>query len=300
MKVLITGGAGFIGSAVANYFVQNSEVHILDAYNYAADDSRLVDSVVRHIGDITERIMLKEQFDWIIHMAAETHVDNSIIDPVLFAKTNVIGTVNMLEFARSQKDLKGFLYFNTDEVFGPAPGGVLYKEDDRFDPGNPYSAGKAGGSMFVKAYANTYKLPVIETFTMNAYGPGQHIEKFIPMTIDNVRNGRKVIIHSDPTREISGSRFYIHTQDIAEAVYFIINQGVIGKRYNIVGKYETSNLDVAKAIAELLDKPLKYEMMDFHSSRPGHDLRYALDGGKLAMLGWEPKIGIMEGIKGLL
>jgi dTDP-glucose 4,6-dehydratase len=301
MKVLITGGAGFIGSAVANHLHHlGHEVKILDCLTYAADMGRLNWDAPLHKLDITEPIKIDEEYDYILHLAAETHVDNSITDPLRFVKTNVLGTANMLEFARSQKNLKMFLYFSTDEVFGPAPAGTDYKEWDRYNSGNPYSAAKAGGEELVLAYGNTYKLPVTITHTMNAYGPSQHIEKFIPGTIDKVKKGEEVIIHSDPTKTISGSRYYIHTQDIAEAVGFVMEHGQAQEKYNIVGEREVSNLQVAQTVAELLGKELNYKMVDFHSSRPGHDLRYALDGNKLKAMGWTPKITFIEGIRSLL
>lgn len=301
MKILITGGAGFIGHALVKYFAKDHEVHILDNLSYASDMNRLdgVDYTFWE-RDITEPVVVDEQFDYILHLAAETHVDNSIDDPLLFVKTNVLGTAHMLEFARTQKNLKGFLYFSTDEVFGPAPEGESYKEWDRYNSGNPYSAAKAGGEELALAYGNTYKLPIIITHTMNAFGPSQHIEKFIPGTIDKIKKGEKVIIHSSPDKKTSGSRFYIHIEDIAEGVEFVMNNGELQEKYNIVGQQETTNLEVAQIIAELLDKPLNYEMVDFHSSRPGHDLRYGLDGSKLEDMGWKPKQSFREGVAKIL
>lgn len=300
MKILVTGGAGFIGSTVSNHFTNlGHEVHVLDALTYASDVSRLKGQKVL-VQDIRNKLVIDEQYDVILHLAAETHVDNSIDNPLLFIETNVLGTANVLEFARTQKNLKLFLYFSTDEVFGPAPSGVDYKEWDRYNSGNPYSASKAGAEELVLAYGNTYKLPVIVTHTMNAFGQGQHIEKFIPMTIDKVKKGETVIIHANPEKNVSGSRFYIHIQDIAEALEFIVEHGQLQDKYNIVGRREISNLEVAGIIAATLDKPLKYEMVDFHSSRPGHDLRYSLDGSKLAELGWEPKITFEEAIEWLI
>ena len=301
MKILVTGGAGFIGHAIVKRFAKDHTVHILDNLSYAADLSRLAGLKYKFWKmDITEPIMLEEQYDWIIHLAAETHVDNSIDDPLLFVKTNVLGTAHILEFARTQNNLKGFLYFSTDEVFGPAPIGVNYKEWDRYNSGNPYSAAKAGGEELVLAYGNTYGLPVMITHTMNAFGPTQHIEKFIPSTIQKIKNEETVIIHSAPDKKTSGSRFYIHIDDIAEAVEFVMENGETQEKYNIVGKDETSNLEVARTIAKELDKPLLYEMVDFHSSRPGHDLRYALDGSKLEQMGWAPSKTFSERIKDLL
>lgn len=298
MKLLVTGGAGFIGAAVANHLhTLGHEVHVLDKLTYAADPSRLHKDIPIHKIDITEPITLNEQYDYILHLAAETHVDNSIDDPLLFVKTNVLGTAHMLEYARTQENLKMFLYFSTDEVFGPAPGNTTYKEWDRYNSGNPYSAAKAGGEELALAYGNTYKLPVVITHTMNAFGEGQNIEKFIPMTIKNIQEGKTVIIHASPDKKTSGSRFYIHVDDIAKAVEFVLENGKLQDKYNIVGEREVTNLEVAETIAKLLNKPLKYEMVDFHSSRPGHDLRYGLDGSKLADMGWKPSMSFHESIK---
>lgn len=301
MKILITGGAGFIGHALVKHLAKNHEVHVLDVLTYAADLTRL-DGVHYYFWkqDITHPVKIAEQFDVILHLAAESHVDNSIEYPLHTIKTNVIGTANMLEFARTQKNLKLFLYFSTDEVFGPAPNGVKYKEWDRYNSGNPYSASKAAGEEIALAYGNTYKLPVIITHTMNAFGPTQHVEKFIPGTIEKVKNGGTVIIHSSPDKQVAGSRHYIHIDDIAEAVEFVMTHGELQEKYNIVGKEETSNLEAAQIIAQKLGKPLKYKMVDFHSSRPGHDLRYALDGSKLAKMGWEPKLSFTEGIDAII
>ena len=301
MRVLITGSTGFIGAAVANHFSKlGYEVDALDSLTYASDPNRLDSPKNIYTYDITHPIRLKQQYDYILHLAAETHVDNSIIDPGRFVQTNVVGTFNMLEFARTQHHLKKFLYFSTDEVFGPAPEGVNYKEWDRYNSGNPYAATKAGAEELTLAYGNTYDLPVVITHTMNAFGPTQNAEKFIPSTIHKVKTGRTVIIHSDKTATLSGSRFYIHTSDIAKAVQFVIENGEIKDKYNIVGKEETTNLDVALLIAELLGEDLDYEMVDFHSARPGHDLRYALDGTKLKEMGWEPSLTLREGLEALL
>lgn len=303
MKILVSGGLGFIGSAVVNHFqAQGHTVHMLDNYTYAADPTRLDNPQPQMVYkfDITQPIisrLLPNDYDYILHLAAETHVDNSIEDPLRFVRTNVLGTANMLEFARQCENLKGFLYFSTDEVFGPAPGSVLYKEWDRYNSGNPYSAAKAGGEELTLAYGNTYKLPIIITHTMNAFGPSQHIEKFIPKTINDILSGNKVIIHADQTKTIPGSRFYIHTKNIASAVDFVLQNGKTQDKYNIVGEREVTNLEVAELIAKHLDKTLNYELVDFHSSRPGHDLRYGLDGAKLAAMGWKPEDKFEEGLR---
>ena len=226
-----------------------------------------------------------------------------------FVLDNVVGTANILEYARTVNEtnkLERFIYFSTDEVFGPAPLGVDYKENDRYNSTNPYSASKAGGEELAVAYENTYRLPVYITHTMNVFGERQHPEKFIPMCIKKIRDGESVTIHSDKTKKIPGSRHYIHAEDVAEAIYFILNNnlelevdygGAKCPKFNIVGSEELNNLELAQIIAKCQDKKLKYEMVDFHSSRPGHDLRYSLSGEKMKKLGWEPSIKLTDRIK---
>ena len=188
------------------------------------------------------------------------------------------------------------LYFSTDEVFGPAPEGVAYKEWDRYNSGNPYSATKAGAEELCLAYANTYGLDLMITHTMNVFGERQHPEKFIPMVIRKVRDGECVTIHSNSDRTKAGSRHYIHARDVVDAVLTLFEQGgEKGEKYNIVGERELDNLELAQEIAKIVGKELHYNMVDFHSARPGHDLRYALDGTKMREeFGWEPKLKVTE------
>jgi dTDP-glucose 4,6-dehydratase len=275
------------------------EIIGLDKLTYAANgfnrmrDAGCLDNsrLKIHSGDFVVPMscgLIKEigPVDYIIHLGAETHVDNSIQDPEPFVFANVIGTMRMLDFARAQKNLKLFLYFSTDEVFGPAPKGTEYKEWDRYNSTNPYSASKAGGEELCLAYSNTYKIPLAITHTMNAFGERQHPEKFIPSVIRKVLYGEKVIIHSDPTKTKAGSRFYIHCRNIAGAITFLLDKAAPREKYNIVGEREVDNLDMARYIAKVLGKQLNFEMVDFHSSRPGHDLRYALDGSRMKEMGW--------------
>ena len=177
--------------------------------------------------------------------------------------------------------------FSTDEVFGPAPEGVKYKEWDRYNSTNPYSASKAGAEEMCLAFANTYKLPLVQTHCMNVFGERQHPEKFIPLCIQRVLSGEKITIHASPQGE-PGKRHYIHARNTSAAVLYLM-QGKWEQRekYNIVGEKEVDNLQLAQLIAEYVGKPLNYELLDFHSSRPGHDLRYALDGDKMQSIGWE-------------
>ena len=199
---------------------------------------------------------------------------------------NVVGTCNILNYARNLDCLDNLVYFSTDEVFGPAGEDVAHHEWHNYNSGNPYSASKAGGEELCLAFYNTYKLPIMISHCMNIFGERQHPEKFIPLCISNICQGKKVIIHSNKTLTKAGSRFYIHAKNVCSAVCFILDNGSHGDKYNIVGEKELDNLELAQTIADILGKKLNYELVDFHSSRPGHDLRYALDGTKLKKMGW--------------
>jgi dTDP-glucose 4,6-dehydratase len=223
-----------------------------------------------------------------------------------FVMDNVVATCNILNYARTIDNLERFVYFSTDEVFGPAPEGVFYKEYDRYNSTNPYSAAKAGGEELAVAFENTYKLPIYVTHTMNVFGERQHPEKYIPMCIRKVQRGESITVHSDASRTIPGSRHYIHAADVADAMMFLLDLkdfvmppefgGAKCPKFNIVGKQEINNLQLAQIIADSQGKPLNYEMVDFHSSRPGHDLRYSLSGDFMRSLGWEPRIDLTDRI----
>ena len=318
-KILITGGAGFIAHHVVEYLLNNTDANIvtLDRLDYSGNLNRL-NEVIMSVPEI-ERKRVKTVFhdlkadlnpqiissigkiDLILHLAAGSHVDRSIDYPMEFILDNVVGTANILEFARKCDNLERFVYFSTDEVFGPAPKGVKYKENDRYNSTNPYSASKAGGEELTVAYENTYRLPCYISHTMNVFGERQHPEKYIPLCIKKIRDQETVTIHSDPTKTQAGSRHYIHASDVADAIWFIVNYnhnqlrtddfgGAKCHKFNIVGATELDNLSLAQFIAKCQNKTLQYEMVDFHSQRPGHDLRYALDGNKLKNMGWEPKL----------
>ena len=312
MRVIVTGGCGFIGHHVVEHILRktNWEIIVLDKLNYASFGyERLKDNgayesprVKIFCYDITQEISvgLKKEIgpvDYIIHMAAETHVDNSISDPVPFIQNNINSTLSMLEYARSLPELKSFIYFSTDEVFGPALGDTLYKEWDRHNPTNPYSASKSAAEGICLSYENTYKVPLLIVNVMNAFGERQHVEKFIPMTIKKLLNDEEIIIHSYPDKKTSGTRFYIHGRNIAAAVLFLLKNGKNGEKYNITGEKEVSNLEMAQIIADTVGKPLKYKMTDCHSIRPGHDLRYGLDGSKMFEMGWKIPVPFDESIK---
>ena len=330
--VLITGGAGFIAHHVIDKMLNETDWKIvcLDRLDISGNLNRLHDMLQDHDPkDVARRLRivfhdLKAELnsqivqdigpvDIVLHLAAGSHVDRSITYPMEFVQDNVIGTVNMLDYTRKNlPNVERFVYFSTDEIFGVAPPGVSYKEYDRYNSTNPYSASKAAAEEFCVAYENTYKMPIIVTHTMNVFGERQHPEKFIPGTIQKVRDGENVIIHANPEKTEAGTRMYIHAKDVAEGLMFILNTlpqdykhtGDYGwahcPKFNLVGTEEIDNLTLAQMIAKGVGKELYYEMIDFHGSRPGHDLRYALDGGLLKQLGWEPKIKLSERIEGMV
>lgn len=319
MRVLITGGAGFIAHHLVLEILKRTDWQIvtLDRLDYSGNLNRLQDALKDLPTEVKRRVKIVfhdlkaalnpqiaqeiGQVDYLFHLAAGSHVDRSIEFPLSFVMDNVVGTCNILDFARTQAQLRYFFYFSTDEVFGPAPNDIRYQENDRYNSTNPYSATKAGGEELAVAYHNTYGVPVVITHTMNVFGQRQHPEKFIPKSIKKISEGQCVTIHSDKTCTIPGSRFYIHAQDVADALLFLVQTdwpisadygGAKCPKFNIVGSQELNNLQLAQIIADAQGKPLNYELVDFHSSRPGHDLRYALSGDKMKALGWEPKFDV--------
>jgi len=320
MKILITGLCGFIGAHIVEHILKETDWDIvgIDKLTYASNGFERIKDIEAYddkrfklfTADFTKPIdeCLAEEIgeiDYILHMGAETHVDTSITEPGRFVQANILGAYEMLEYARKLKGLKKFIYFSTDEVYGPAPQGYEYKEGDRYNPGNPYAATKAGAECLCEAYANTYKLPIVITNTMNVFGERQHPEKFIPLVINKVLAGEKVSIHANKEKTKAGSRFWIHGRNVASAILFIINNttetldthDATKGKFNIVGDKEVDNLEMAQFISMVLGKELKYEMVDFHSSRPGHDLRYGLNGDKMKNLGWKPKRAFEESLK---
>ena len=254
--VLITGGCGFIGHHIVEHILRKTSwnIIVLDKLTYASmglerlrsfsalDNPRVRIFTVDVTSPISEGLT-KELGDVnvIVHMAAESHVDNSITNPREFFHNNINGTVEMLEYAKTLKNLEMFFYFSTDEVYGSAPDNVAYGEWDRHKPTNPYSASKSAAEQICVAYENTYGIPLMSINVMNAFGQRQHVEKFIPKTIKKVIEGNLVHIHSYPDKKRAGSRFYIHARNIADAVLFLLNRGEVGEKYNVVGEQEVDN-----------------------------------------------------------
>lgn len=316
-RILITGAAGFIGHHLVEYVLQKTdhEIILLDRLDFAGNLGRLqaLDSFEQHrrrltwvwhdlkapIHDHAARAI--GDVEHIIHLAASSHVDRSIEDPLSFVMDNVVGTTNLLNFARTLPRLKTFVNFSTDEVFGPAAPDRVHQEDEPHRPSNPYAASKSGQEAIGYSFFVTYGLPVVTTHTMNNFGERQHPEKLVPKTIRHVMNELPMPIFSelDASGQMRavGSRYWIHCWNTASAVLFLLEKGVAGESYNIIGFDELTNLDMAERVAKILKKTLIPEFVDFHRARPGHDRRYALDGTKLARLGWTPEISFDESLE---
>lgn len=363
-KILVTGAAGFVGSHLVEHLLKNTdwEIVTLDRFDAAGNPNRLSDmlentqdidrSRVRFVywdlkAELNDQVkkQLNGPFDYIAHLAAGSHVDRSIEDPLSFFMDNCIGTVNLLNYARPTKNEHGhwragglkaythgargndlipyeipkvqgkFLYFSTDEVFGPAPfemkGG--YKEWDRHNPNNPYAAAKSAAEMAVISFANTYQLPCVITNCMNIFGERQATEKFVPLIIKKTLDGGKLFIHANKDKTRPGMRHYLHARNICAAVLWVLENGNVldgsakNGRYNVVGEQEVDNLELAHIVEEMVnawqsmngieETHLETELVDFHSSRPGHDLRYALDGVHLKESGFEYPVDFLSGLR---
>lgn len=318
-RVLLTGASGFFGHHLLRHILMNTdwEVVCICSWKHKGLPERVKQAIdgqdANRVTVITHDLEapLPERtraslwnIDYILNIASNSHVNRSIDDPVPFVEGNVSLVVNMLELARQLKP-ELFLQFSTDEVYGPAPLGIDFPEWSTIVPSNPYSASKAAQEAIAISYWRTYDVPVIITNTMNLTGQAQDSEKYPAMLIRKIFNNESVTIHGKEGD--IGSRYYIHARNAADAVLFIINKlGVkhyeedkvlLPDRYNIVGETELNNLELAEMVARLMDKELKYEFIDFHHGRPGHDRRYALSGQKLKELGWQPPEGFEGSLK---
>ncbi|WPP48590.1 dTDP-glucose 4,6-dehydratase [Catalinimonas niigatensis] len=316
-KILITGGAGFIGSHVVRLFVNTYpqyRIYNLDKLTYAGNLENLMDiedkpnyTFVR--GDISDANFINSffeetKFDAVIHLAAESHVDRSIKDPMAFITANVIGTVTLLNAAKAiwkdDMDKHLFYHISTDEVYGSLDNGGFFLEDTPYDPKSPYSASKASSDHFVRAYHNTYNLPVIVSNCSNNYGPYHFPEKLIPLCINNIQNKKPLPIYGKG----ENVRDWLFVEDHARAIDVIFHKGKVGDTYNIGGFNEWKNIDIVRLLCKIMDKKLgraegeSEKLITFVKDRAGHDLRYAIDANKLMNeLGWKPSLQFEEGLE---
>ena len=317
-SILITGGAGFIGSHVVRLFVKKyPEYRIinLDKLTYAGnlENLRDIEQAANYVfvrGDICDYEMLKKLFaeyaiEGVIHLAAESHVDRSIKDPFTFARTNVLGTLSLLQAAKEawdgQWDGRLFYHISTDEVYGALElGGGFFTEETRYAPHSPYSASKASSDHFVRAFHDTYGMPTLVTNCSNNYGPYQFPEKLIPLFINNIRHRKPLPVYGKG----ENIRDWLYVEDHARAIDLIVHRGKVGETYNIGGFNEWRNIDLIRVIIRTVDRLLgnpegySLDLITFVTDRAGHDLRYAIDSSKLKNeLGWEPSLQFEEGIE---
>jgi dTDP-glucose 4,6-dehydratase len=315
--ILITGGAGFIGSHVVRLFVRqypDNSILNLDNLTYAGNLENLRDieksknykfikADIANSGEVDE-VFMKYKPDVVVHLAAESHVDRSIMDPLAFLYTNIAGTANLLNASRKtwkepfENNL--FLHISTDEVFGSLGKEGLFTETTRYDPRSPYSASKAGSDHMVKAYWHTYKIPVIISNCSNNYGPNQFPEKLIPLAINNIRNNKPVPVYGKG----ENIRDWLYVVDHAKAIELIFRKGKHGDTYNIGGNNEWKNIDLIHLLCDVMDLKLhrkkgeSSQLITFVKDRAGHDLRYAIDSSKIRHeLGWIPDVNFKEGLE---
>lgn len=326
MKVLLTGAGGFVGHHTLAHLLKTTDYEfvVTDSFRHRGNSARLR-SVFEEVSSASKRVKVVThdlttpidsvtsrefgEIKIIISMASESHVDRSISEPRNFIENNTNLILTLLDYSRQLKGLELFLQISTDEVYGPAPSGILHKEWDPFFPSNPYSASKAAQESICYAYWRTFGIPLILTNTMNIIGERQDTEKFIPKVIGHLLNGKPIPVHAKKKENgwISGSRYYLHARNQADALrYLIMNKHDLQlsycddnsylEKFHVVGEKEVSNEEMVNMLAKFIGAEPLIQFTDFHSSRPGHDLRYALDGEKLKTFGWTPPLKLEDSL----
>lgn len=307
-KILVTG-TKFIGSHFVDYILEQTDWEIIVLYrNNKGREHGRVKYWKHDLGNPLTNQFLK--LDYIIHMAAETYVDDSLVDCIPFVKSNVLGTANLLEWIKKYYPTTPTCVFSSDEVMGPAPEGIDFKENDQRKPSNPYSATKGAAELLAYSFAHSFNLPIFVVRCMNVYGTGQAPQKFIPKVIEALRKGEKITLHGTDKKNVA-SRHWVHAKDCADAVLFLLYKAKPKEIYHITGE-ERSVYYLAEKIFDIMVKrgdtelakwesiDNRIEYLDFHSARKGHDKRYSLDGGKLKAMGWTPKFKLEECLEELV
>ena len=315
MKVLVTGSAGFAGSHFVEHILKNTDWEVvgLDSFKHKGDslrvqhDKRYKMYTCDLATPISYRLLkLIGRVDYIVNYASQSHVERSIESPVEFVQNNVNLALYALQMAQIVRPKK-FIQISTDEVYGAAPQKTLHGEWEHHLPSNPYAASKSAQEAIAISYWRTYGTPIIITNTMNLFGERQDPEKYIPMCISKIVKGEEITIHG--TKEFIGSRFYLHCRNQSDAILYLLREiqpivyfddphhVVKPSKFNVVGEIELNNLEVAQKISEIIGKPLKYKLVDFHQARPGHDRRYALDGSLLQKAGWKQPLNFQQSLE---
>jgi dTDP-glucose 4,6-dehydratase len=322
--LILTGASGFVGSHVLRHVLTETDWTIACPVSFrhkglparikvAVDRPEWWDRVTVVHCDLSapvDRMTFNElggdRCDFLLNVASESHVDRSISHPVPFVQNNVSLVLNVLEAARQMPNLQAMIQISTDEVYGPAAEGHAHAEWEPVLPSNPYAASKAAQEAIAVSYWRTFGVPLIITNTMNIIGETQDAEKFIPMTLKRALSGEKMTIHGSPDGRI-GSRFYLHARNQADALLYLLQRADLEPRwtpeaerplkYHVVGEREVDNLQMAQMVAEYAGEELRYDIVDFHSSRPGHDLRYAMDGGRMEALGWKAPVPLEDSLR---